>query len=387
MNILIIGNGFDLAHGLPTKYKDFLDVLYFVKLLKRDSTNFNEFENKYLNNWDTYKNKDEDKGRKIIHKKLFKEMFEKKEYMLEKDGLPKNYKENLWLNYFLNIYEFKIQGEGWIDLETEISRVIQRIDYILKHNNENNNEGNNGINYIEVLFDDDLVKDITIESIFNEQGKKYSINILNKFIKILEKDLDIFIQCLDWYLNNYALNFNENKYSPDIKELPEINAILSFNYTDIYNFIYNKNKINIEYDYIHGKLSSYDRKNNIVFGIAEYLDNKIRDKDIRLIRFKKYFQRIHKKTGIKYKEWLTREESHNVYIFGHSLDESDKDILQDIILNKNVITTIFYLDDEAYAREITNMVKLIGQDNLNKKVYAANPTIKFMKQKDMKSGF
>ena len=24
MNILVIGNGFDLAHGLPTKYIDFL---------------------------------------------------------------------------------------------------------------------------------------------------------------------------------------------------------------------------------------------------------------------------------------------------------------------------------------------------------------------------
>ena len=24
MNILMIGNGFDLAHGLPTKYGDFL---------------------------------------------------------------------------------------------------------------------------------------------------------------------------------------------------------------------------------------------------------------------------------------------------------------------------------------------------------------------------
>ncbi|HJB93998.1 MAG TPA: bacteriophage abortive infection AbiH family protein, partial [Candidatus Mediterraneibacter intestinigallinarum] len=25
MNILIIGNGFDLAHGLPTRYGDFID--------------------------------------------------------------------------------------------------------------------------------------------------------------------------------------------------------------------------------------------------------------------------------------------------------------------------------------------------------------------------
>ena len=27
MNILVIGNGFDLAHGLDTRYKDFLTVM------------------------------------------------------------------------------------------------------------------------------------------------------------------------------------------------------------------------------------------------------------------------------------------------------------------------------------------------------------------------
>ncbi len=27
MNILLIGNGFDLAHDLPTKYTDFLDFV------------------------------------------------------------------------------------------------------------------------------------------------------------------------------------------------------------------------------------------------------------------------------------------------------------------------------------------------------------------------
>lgn len=31
MNILVIGNGFDLAHGLPTKYTDFL---YFCNVVK-----------------------------------------------------------------------------------------------------------------------------------------------------------------------------------------------------------------------------------------------------------------------------------------------------------------------------------------------------------------
>ena len=27
MNLLVIGNGFDLAHGYPTSYGDFLDVI------------------------------------------------------------------------------------------------------------------------------------------------------------------------------------------------------------------------------------------------------------------------------------------------------------------------------------------------------------------------
>ena len=32
MNILVIGNGFDLAHGLPTKYGDFLE---WVKVIRQ----------------------------------------------------------------------------------------------------------------------------------------------------------------------------------------------------------------------------------------------------------------------------------------------------------------------------------------------------------------
>lgn len=30
MNILIIGNGFDLAHGLPTSYVDFLKFFHSI---------------------------------------------------------------------------------------------------------------------------------------------------------------------------------------------------------------------------------------------------------------------------------------------------------------------------------------------------------------------
>lgn len=33
MNILVIGNGFDLAHGLPTKYGDFVEKRKYEDVL------------------------------------------------------------------------------------------------------------------------------------------------------------------------------------------------------------------------------------------------------------------------------------------------------------------------------------------------------------------
>ncbi|WP_302812270.1 AbiH family protein, partial [Phascolarctobacterium faecium] len=41
MNIILIGNGFDLAHGLPTTYTDFLTFLKRINTPPVKPTNFN----------------------------------------------------------------------------------------------------------------------------------------------------------------------------------------------------------------------------------------------------------------------------------------------------------------------------------------------------------
>lgn len=43
MNILVLGNGFDLAHSLPTKYSDFL---VFTRVIHEDF-----ISNKEVNNY------------------------------------------------------------------------------------------------------------------------------------------------------------------------------------------------------------------------------------------------------------------------------------------------------------------------------------------------
>ena len=71
---------------------------------------------------------------------------------------------------------------------------------------------------------------------------------------------------------------------------------------------------------------------------------------------------------------------HRLYIFGHSLDETDGDILWDLILNDNVYTTIYYWNKETMGKQIANLVKVIGQDELIRRTGGRKKTIVFQKQ-------
>jgi hypothetical protein len=129
---------------------------------------------------------------------------------------------------------------------------------------------------------------------------------------------------------------------------------------------------------------------------------------LEFISFKKYYQRIYKETGCKYKEWVDeiREREcdiksklkekystqvplnqftyqHHVFIFGHSLDVTDKDILSDLILNDSVHTTIYYKNKKTMGKQISNLVKIIGQDELIRRTGGSTKTIEFVKQKEM----
>lgn len=202
--------------------------------------------------------------------------------------------------------------------------------------------------------------------------------------------------------------------------------ILSFNYTNTYRKLYDNNITLKEdmYDFIHGKTDrNHTAQNcNIVLGIDEYLPKERRDKEIEFISFKKYYQRIYKETGSKYLNWVgeikaknkeyyqtikeyqkmlehndgrisermnikavlqevrKKRPKHHVYIFGHSLDITDKDILKSLICCDNVYTTIYYWNDDTHAQQVANLVKVIGQKELIKRTGGPSKTIEFIKQ-------
>ena len=85
-------------------------------------------------------------------------------------------------------------------------------------------------------------------------------------------------------------------------------------------------------------------------------------------------------------------EDLNVYIFGHSLDVTDEDILRRFILDEYkkalrgdglvVRTTIFHFNQDALGKQIANLVKVIGQDNLISMVHGSDAKIILQQQQD-----
>lgn len=425
MNILVIGNGFDLAHGLPTRYSDFLEfckrVFPIYENAEGRGVHLNQQE--YLFDWKINTEIKEllqkayESRKKIIDKN---NSLQVETYNSRLDELYLDIKYNFWIEYFLqsNMY----QKENWIDFENEISNVIKSLDNDMKGSDK-------------VLNDTiDQCSNIILNNKFCSNPDKINpVPYTYKLIRdILLNDLNRLIRALEIYLTISIDLIENNVISTDIRDIVnEIGnssyiiskqlMILSFNYTNIDEKIYKKYKIipsNI--DYIHGKanINNTIETNNMVLGIDEYLSKKRKDKDVEFIAFKKFYQRIHKQTGCKYKKWVdiirkdyeeyqaeldrlrsnktnkfSREDEnkfkerhlkkHNLYIFGHSLDVTDKDILRDLILNDNVYTTIFYLNKDVMGQQIANLVKVIGQDELIKRTGGSTKTIEFKQQQDM----
>lgn len=384
MNILVIGNGFDLAHGLPTKYRDFLKFVEVIRQVLNAKGKEIDWKDIHLEIKELIKiNMENVRNNIFSQEQIWRELLE----------------ENFWIEYFLQCPMY--QKENWIDFESEISNVIQSIDFDMKNNN--------------LKLDDDasIVSNFYLEKFFHKRlpaavldfGEDTQVITFREMRDVLYQDLNKLTRAFEIYLCEYVGKIQSVKISKEIKSL-RIDHVLSFNYSHTYQKLYDKLK-KIKYDYIHGesRFNSTLDSNNMVLGIDEYLNKKSKDKEIDFIAFKKYYQRIYKKTGSEYKNWVdeianSRYENevalrerfpkqipykkfnskHKLYIFGHSLDITDKDVLRDLILNDNVYTTIYYLNKGVMGQQIANLVKVIGQDELIRRTGGSTKTIEFKLQ-------
>ena len=132
----------------------------------------------------------------------------------------------------------------------------------------------------------------------------------------------------------------------------------------------------------------------MVLGIGEFLLDERKDNDNEFIEFKKFYQRIFKNTGSKYKEWLKEFDDNkllkgfnepgqpyhelNIHIFGHSIDPTDGDILRDLIDNNHSNIYIYYHSKAALSKQIANLVRVIGEEKTIELTDNSKGRIKFI---------
>ena len=384
--VLLIGNGFDLAHGLPTSYSFFLDFCdkvsrMFTYLMHIDDK---AYEKSALNTWDV----DDSIKDKLL------EWYKKRNDNPDKLAIEiyDNIKENIWIHYFLNI-RYTL-GKNWIDFESEISNVIQAFecirDNIERRERIQQGEGSKVIKLEVVQNFVNISKKLKKFKKLNLDDMYTNLEIFDEYIEKMTLDLDKLIRTLEIYICEFINKIEVLQKNDDIKDINP-DYVLSFNYSNTYERIYDQSN-KIEYDYIHGKADKTNNVNtcNLVLGIDEYLEECDRDNKLEFLPFKKFYQRIFKSTDSSYMEWVDEirqnsEYPYELYIFGHSLDKTDKDVLELLICNDNVQTKIYYHrksndDKKELGKLIRNLVRVIGAKELIRRTGGSHKTIEFIPQ-------
>lgn len=172
----------------------------------------------------------------------------------------------------------------------------------------------------------------------------------------------------------FQLKKTINNYSPVLNT--KWNYVVNFNYTDVISRQYGFPCENIFY--IHGDL--YSEPNNMILGIRD--DEKL---GMEFIEFKKYFQRLWKRTGSIDETRFNKEtisDGLNIQyskirttIFGHSLSNTDGDVLRKVEQLSDEIQ-IYYIDREDYRNKLINIIDVFGKD-YSLKLTAPGGKIKF----------
>lgn len=326
MNILIVGNGFDLSHYLPTKYDHFMDVMGVIA--EKDTGGLpKNLAEKSIDEWLNLLEKTFQKREGIAsppHDMTFDELFYKtrdskfiektKEFYLTesveicaKDVLELQYRLelNCWYQYFKNHVE---EIKTWIDFEQKIQDVLVVVARCIV-DLESMDHPNKIINYINMRGKDDLkikIKDLEILNFFNFTTKNegaiipfnlnmnfcHGKNVKNgfcstEFMTFLHTELERFIEIFNLYLEIIVGQLSRSKMIEIDAEWSYPDKIFSFNYTNTYQRLYDP----VDVEYLHGSCGEYQ---NIVLGVSDLEDESL--KKIKAYGFTKYHQKLFKDT-------------------------------------------------------------------------------------------
>ncbi|EGK01185.1 AbiH family protein [Dysgonomonas gadei] len=406
--IILIGNGFDLAHGLKTSYRDFIDD-YWKTFIEEARKNGSSYEDDYV----SFKT-----NTKTLAHIISGDTNNLK--LLEKD--IEHFKSGIWggngttielsfKNSFLEQISKHVSDKSWVDIENEY------YEFLKKSNHGQIEILNEEFKAIEQLLEKHLLKiqngSEIVTSIFSPiRSKIYSLIFsrdLSKedsFIYEIESDLEelddsnireldgILEDCKNIYnemktssidvkqfISNYqkeadldsesGIDYIEEKISnntiPDYFMLPKEILFLNFNYTHTQEK-YISDKQFIQTIHIHGELNN--PKNPIIFGYGDELAEDY--KQIENLNDNEYLKNVKSIRYLEtdnYRKMLSfiESEPYQIFIMGHSCGNSDRTLLNTLFEHKNCVSIKpFFHQREDGSNNYNEIVQNISRNFTNK---------------------
>ncbi|WP_091311655.1 AbiH family protein [Flavobacterium terrigena] len=407
--LVIIGNGFDLAHGLPTSYRDFIDDFWKNFRDKCKTEEYKELvytHEKHEKYYSEYK----------VIEKFDDLLLNIKQYLNEN---PEYYFDEGSLKFYSGrlssrekIFEFKndffkriVQknSENWVDIENEYYLLLK---FYVNSKNSSSKEKKVIVSRLNSEFNQ--LKHL-LEKYLNE-------NIENKFLLDLPKEFNVVNDDLYKVLRPISVFNNETNLKLEFNNLEDKNDIdiffnkekhdsyqnkseirlLNFNYTSTLNrYIISlvEGRIKVELNHIHGKLNN--NLNLINFGFGDEMDEDYKAiENINDNEYLKNFKSFQYLQNSNYSDLLSYidSEKFQVLIMGHSCGLSDRTLLNTIFEHHNCrsIKIFYHLKEDKNDNytEITqnisrhfNKKKLMREKIVNKTLCQPLPQIQLPKFK------
>ena len=381
--IVLIGNGFDLAHGLKTSYKDFIEGYWqyrFSKFGQEQSCISKDclctFERLDRFSWYNFY---QEIMRGFLRKTTGKEVVD---YILNDD-------QDFVVTYspFFKEIVKSIETKGWVDIENEYYSLLTEYAF-----NESSKEKLTSLNAqlerLKLLLVDYLksienkamaidcirdkiyapikIQDISIEaqSVLKDlvdSWMKENISIVkNKILRYGLKTED-YTESINYFHKNYKTGKCKYTDVPRAYMLPDAVLLLSFNYTHTAE-LYHKPELSF-INYLHGNT---DAPNNVIFGYGDESDAKFKElqnnsndgclTNVKTIRYLE---------SDSYRKLLSFMDAqpYQVCIMGHSCGNSDHTLLNTLFEHKNCVSIkpYYYLKNIG----IDNYIELVQNVSRN----------------------
>ncbi len=385
-NILVVGNGFDLALNLPTSYLDFMKFFLRFRaeqsnlpIPKPEENNKSKFYELFKSKMNSLKSSWNDKE----NSESFEEIILKNPFVLIM--IFKYNKNELARAKEVNIQETteSIRFVGLRNLD--VSKLSEQ--YFKEHDITGNNL--NWFNVEEILHQIINKEDFTkisktierfkysnksltnlygTEEIFAEHDaykEPYNYQKLISGLELFKKSLAIYLSSVEsFFKEKFLENFQ------DVQKLftdPNFDEIISLNYTSFAEKAFQKNQKPCHYP--HGYISKKSPENSeIVLGCYEDITkNRF---DTHFVEFQKFYQRILYGLGnYEVNSRADKDVLKNIEFFGFSCDPADTELVNALLLDANnkISNSIHKVVVHCYKNKnqnILNLIQCIGKDNV-----------------------